>query len=200
MGLQFTAGIIALALTFLPLHNLPARQIKPNSQYQEKKVSFSVGKVNYINTDYSPVFPKTTPRYRYAFSVSSTRSSTFTHSSPYPISTPYDSIYKAAGAKFGVPWQILYGIHLTETGLGNGAIFNHQGSGAEGPMQFMPGTFNEYAVSATGGTPDINNASDAIYTAANFLQKHGSIMQGLIAYGGNISGTLRAAESRGYTP
>lgn len=111
----------------------------------------------------------------------------------------YEEVYKAAGEKFGVPWQILYGIHYTETGLRNGEIYNHQGSGAQGPMQFMPGTFRAYAVSAHGDQPNINNAEDAIYSAANFLAKHGSLEAGLRSYGGNIPGTLAAARSKGYT-
>lgn len=111
----------------------------------------------------------------------------------------YEEVYKAAGEKFGVPWQILYGIHYTETGLRNGEIYNYEGSGAQGPMQFMPGTFRAYAVSAHGGEPNINDAEDAIYTAANYLAKHGTIEAGLRYYGGNIPGTLAAARSKGYT-
>lgn len=111
----------------------------------------------------------------------------------------YEEVYKAAGEKFGVPWQILYGIHYTETGLRNGEIYNYEGSGAQGPMQFMPGTFRAYAVSAHGGEPNINDAEDAIYSAANYLAKHGTIEAGLRYYGGNIPGTLAAARSKGYT-
>jgi soluble lytic murein transglycosylase-like protein len=113
----------------------------------------------------------------------------------YPQSS-FEDVYKEAGARFGVPWQILYGIHLTETGLRNGVIFSHSGSGAAGPMQFMPGTFRAYAVE---GHPDIYNAVDAIYAAANFMAKHGSLMAGLRSYGGNIAGTLAAARAKGYT-
>ena len=116
----------------------------------------------------------------------------------YPQSD-YEEVYKAAGEKFGVPWQILYGLHYTETGLRNGEIYNKQGSGAQGPMQFMPGTFRAYGVSALGGQPDINDAEDAIYSAANFIAKHGSIEAGLRYYGGNTPGTLAAARSKGYT-
>lgn len=115
----------------------------------------------------------------------------------YPQSN-YEEVYKAAGEKYGIPWQILYGIHYTETGLRNGEIYNKQGSGAQGPMQFMPGTFRAYGVSADGGIPDINDAEDAIYSAANFLAKHGSLDAGLRYYGGNIPGTLAAARSKGY--
>lgn len=113
-------------------------------------------------------------------------------------SSSYDEVYKEAGEKFGVPWQVLYGLHLTETGQRDGTILNHQGSGARGPMQFMPQTFRAYAVDGDGdGITNIDDAKDAIYTAANFLAKHGSIYNGLNSYGGNTAGTLAAARTKG---
>jgi soluble lytic murein transglycosylase-like protein len=116
----------------------------------------------------------------------------------YPQSS-FEHVYRQAGEKYGVPWQVLYGLHLTETGLRNGNISNHAGSGAQGPMQFMPGTWRAYEVDGDGdGVADINNAADAIYGAANYLSKHGTLMAGLRAYGGNISGTLSAAKAKGY--
>ncbi|OGH10174.1 MAG: hypothetical protein A2152_03340 [Candidatus Levybacteria bacterium RBG_16_35_6] len=116
---------------------------------------------------------------------------------PTPASS-FDDVYKEAGEKYGVPWQILYGIHLTETGLRDGTIYNGAGTGARGPMQFMPGTFNAYATDGNGdGQANIDDAKDAIYTAANYLAKHGSLHNGLTSYGGNINGTLNAARERG---
>ncbi len=115
--------------------------------------------------------------------------------------TSFEEVYKQAGAKYGVPWQVLYGLHMTETGGRDGYIMNHSGSGARGPMQFMPGTFTAYAVDGDGdGKPDIDNAVDAIYTAANYLAKHGSLDNGLRSYGGNTVGTLALARSRGFNP
>ena len=115
-------------------------------------------------------------------------------------SSGYDEIYKQAGEKYGVPWQILYGLHLTETGQRNGTIYNNEGSGARGPMQFMPSTFIAYAVDGDGdGVPNIDNAKDAIYTAANYLAKHGSLDNGLRSYGGNTPGVLSAARQKGFS-
>ncbi len=114
----------------------------------------------------------------------------------YPPSS-FDNVYKQAGSQFGIPWQILYGIHMTETGLRNGPILSGYGTGARGPMQFMPGTFQAYKVD---GHPDIDNAVDAIYAAANYLAKHGGWSMGLKTYGGNYKGVLLAARSRGFTP
>jgi hypothetical protein len=118
---------------------------------------------------------------------------------PVLVSSNFDEVYKQAGEKYGVPWQVLYGLHLTETGLRDGSISNGQGSGAQGPMQFMPQTWRTYGVDGNGdGVVDINNATDAIYGAANYLAKHGGVEQGLHYYGGNTKGTLAAARARGY--
>ncbi len=123
-----------------------------------------------------------------------------THSStPAAAPTPYDSVYQQAGAKYGVPWQVLYGVHMTETGGRNGAISSGYGTGAQGPMQFMPGTWRTYGVDGDGdGVADINNAQDAIHSAANYLAKHGSLYDGLRAYGGNTNGTMAYARAKGY--
>ena len=40
---------------------------------------------------------------------------------------------------------------------------------AEGPMQFLPATFTEWAVSIDGGVADPHNIDDAVATAANYL-------------------------------
>src|SRR5680860_800278 len=42
-----------------------------------------------------------------------------------------------------------------------------------------------------------DDAKDAVYTAANYLAKHGSVYNGLKSYGGNTAGTLAAARSKG---
>lgn len=111
----------------------------------------------------------------------------------------YDAVYKSAGAKYGVPWQVLYGLHKTETGGRNGAIMNGSGSGARGPMQFMPGTWSAYGVDGDGdGVANIDSAVDAINGAANYLAKHGSLDNGLRSYGGNTPGVLTLARSQGF--
>lgn len=120
-----------------------------------------------------------------------------TNSNAKPSS--FDDAYKQAGSKFNIPWEILYGLHLTETGLRDGPISSGYGTGAQGPMQFMPGTWSLYGTDGNGdGVPDINNAVDAIFTAANYLAAHGGAIQGLKSYGGDMAGILNAARSRGY--
>lgn len=166
-----------LSLRNLPLDSKIAEKIEKEDEESKQQLTFApqVGAVQIVAT------PTSNP----------------VQATPTPPSN-FDDVYKEAGAKYGVPWQILYGIHLTETGLRDGAIFNGSGSGARGPMQFMPGTFKAYAVSASGGKPNIDEAKDAIFTAANYMAKHGSIDNGLKSYGGNYSGVLAAARARGF--
>lgn len=120
-----------------------------------------------------------------------------------PVNTPasgFDDVYKAAGAKYGIPWEILYGLHITETGGRDGMIMNGSGSGARGPMQFMPGTWAAYGVDGDGdGVANIDSAVDAIHGAANYLAKHGSLDNGLTTYGGAKARTLQLARERGYS-
>lgn len=112
----------------------------------------------------------------------------------------FDEIYRQAGAAFGVPWEILYGLHHMETGGRDGAISSGYGTGAQGPLQFMPGTWAAYGIDGNGdGTIDINNAIDAIHGAANYVSKHGTIDQALRSYGGNVQLVLDYAKSRGYS-
>ncbi|MBI2621598.1 MAG: lytic transglycosylase domain-containing protein [Candidatus Levybacteria bacterium] len=111
----------------------------------------------------------------------------------------FDEVYKQAGSKYGVPWEILYGLHIMETGGRDGAISSGYGTGAQGPLQFMPGTWTAYGVDGDGnGNADINNAVDAIHGAANYIARHGGVEQGLKSYGGDTQAALNHARSRGW--
>lgn len=125
----------------------------------------------------------------------------FENSSPQREILPagsFEQVYKDAGGRFGIPWEILYGLHLIETGLRDGPIGN--GSGPQGPLQFLPGTWTSYGIDGNGdGTADINNAVDAIYGAANYLSTHGGVEQGLRSYGQVYDKVISAARSRGYS-
>ena len=110
----------------------------------------------------------------------------------------FSQAYIDAGNKFGIPWQVLYGIHKVETGLRDGPI--DSGAGPQGPMQFMPGTWAVHGVDGNGdGVADINNAVDAIHSAANYLSKYGSIEQGLDSYGRIREDVLNIARELGYS-
>lgn len=70
--------------------------------------------------------------------------------------------YTAAADVFGIPWEYLAAINLVETGFGR--IRGTSTSGAQGPMQFMPATWEAY-----GDGGDINDAHDAIMGAGRYL-------------------------------
>jgi len=76
-------------------------------------------------------------------------------------------IYKAAGAAAGVPWEFLAAIHLVETRMGR--IKGDSTAGAQGPMQFIPTTWDIYG---QGG--DITSNRDAIFAAARLLRAGGA--------------------------
>jgi cell wall-associated NlpC family hydrolase len=90
----------------------------------------------------------------------------------------------------GLPWTVLAGIGTVESGNGTSTAPGvHSGAnfaGAEGPMQFEPATFAEYAVNADAPQPlSPYDAEDAIYTTAKMLCANG-------ARGGTQSGIEQA--------
>ena len=86
------------------------------------------------------------------------------------VSAPpiYDlmTYYREAEAEFGVPWYYLAAINLVETRMGR--IRGDSYAGAQGPMQFMPATWDAY------GYGDINDARDAIHAAGRYLRATGA--------------------------
>ena len=80
---------------------------------------------------------------------------------PEPVEVLLEA-YRDAEAEFGIPWKYLAAINLVETGIGR--IRGVSSAGAQGPMQFMPATWEAY-----GGGGDINDTHDAIRAAARYL-------------------------------
>jgi murein DD-endopeptidase MepM/ murein hydrolase activator NlpD len=81
-------------------------------------------------------------------------------------------IYQAAGAAYGVPWQVLAAINEVETDYGRDLSVSS--AGAEGWMQFLPAEWAQYGVDANGdGFMDPYNPSDAIFAAARYLRAAG---------------------------
>lgn len=84
------------------------------------------------------------------------------------------AVYEAAAATCeGLDWTVLAAIHKVETGFGTGKATSS--AGAQGPMQFMPATFESYGVDGDGdGQAHINDVEDAIFSAANLLCANGA--------------------------
>lgn len=83
-------------------------------------------------------------------------------------------IYQAAARTCeGLDWTVLAAIHKVETSFGKGRATSS--AGAQGPMQFMPTTFEAYGLDGDGdGHADINDIEDAIFSAANLLCANGA--------------------------
>ena len=74
-------------------------------------------------------------------------------------------LYEQASAETGVDWAFLAAINLIETGFGR--IDGLSTAGAQGPMQFLPTTFEEVS------DGDIDDPHDAIPAAAAYLVRRG---------------------------
>ena len=75
--------------------------------------------------------------------------------------------YRAAERGTGVGWEYLAAIHLVETRMGR--IRGVSTAGAQGPMQFIPTTWDIY-----GAGGDINDPEDAIMAAGRLLRANGA--------------------------
>jgi len=73
--------------------------------------------------------------------------------------------YRAAEARFGIDWEYLAAINFIETSMGR--IRGTSVAGAQGPMQFIPTTWDIY------GRGDINSTRDSIFAAGRFLKAQG---------------------------
>jgi murein DD-endopeptidase MepM/ murein hydrolase activator NlpD len=81
-------------------------------------------------------------------------------------------IYQAAGAQYGVRWELLAAINEIESDFGRNT--NVSSAGAVGWMQFMPATWRRYGVDANAdGRRDPYNPVDAIFAAARYLKAAG---------------------------
>ena len=74
--------------------------------------------------------------------------------------------YREAERRYGVTWEYLAAINLVETGFGR--IKGTSVAGAQGPMQFIPTTWDIYG---EGG--DVHDPRDAILAAGRLLQANG---------------------------
>jgi len=75
--------------------------------------------------------------------------------------------YREAEERFDVDWWILAAVNSIETRFGR--LKSASSAGAQGPMQFLPLTWDAYGM---GG--DIRDPRDAILGAANYLSESGA--------------------------
>jgi membrane-bound lytic murein transglycosylase B len=91
---------------------------------------------------------------------------TFKVSAPRPAAELL-GYFKKAERRFGVEWEVLAAVMFAETKFGRVKSASH--TGAQGPMQFMPGTWRAYGM---GG--DVHDHRDAVMAAANYLRASGA--------------------------
>jgi hypothetical protein len=108
-------------------------------------------------------------------------------------------LYELAGRRFDIDWSFLASIGTQE--CNNDGCQGDNGYGCAGPMQIAerpntpcspapgPTLWDRFQVSAFGGTPDINDPADAIFTAAHILRDD----MGAPATGGSYEGYYQAA-------
>jgi hypothetical protein len=72
-----------------------------------------------------------------------------------------------AEERFDVAWEVLAAVMLIETRMGR--IRSRSSAGAQGPMQFLPSTWDAYGL---GG--DVHDPHDAVLGAANYLRASGA--------------------------
>ena len=104
------------------------------------------------------------------------------------------TLYQAAAATCpGLPWTVLAAIGTVESDNGQstmpGVHSGANGAGAEGPMQFLPASFAEYAEPVPPGgvePPSPYDPTDATYAAARLLCANGA------AVGADVPGAVFA--------
>ena len=94
------------------------------------------------------------------------------------------SLWRRAGAAYGIPWQVLASINKIESNFGRN--MGPSSAGAVGWMQFMPATWLRWGTDANGdGIADPWAPEDAIFSAARYLAAAGGrtdIERGIFAY------------------
>jgi murein DD-endopeptidase MepM/ murein hydrolase activator NlpD len=114
-------------------------------------------------------------------------------------------IYQAAGAAYGIQWQVLAAINEVETDYGRDLSVSS--AGAEGWMQFLPSTWGQYGVDVNNdGFEDPYNPADAVFAAARYLKAAGGdtdIRAAILAYNHSqayLNSVLLRARLLGGTP
>jgi murein DD-endopeptidase MepM/ murein hydrolase activator NlpD len=114
---------------------------------------------------------------------------------PADISTPpavpqvrsyaeLEALWRTAGTRYGIPWEVLGAINVIESNLGRN--MGPSSAGAVGWMQFMPSTWERWGTDADGdGLADPWDPEDAITSSARYLAAAGGredLRRGIFAY------------------
>lgn len=100
-----------------------------------------------------------------------------------PAGTPYADLFSAAAARYGLPPRLLAAVAQVESNFNPAAV---SAAGAQGLMQFMPGTAAGMGVDATDPASAIDGAARLL---SGHLAKYGSVAVALAAYNAG-SGTV----------
>ena len=91
----------------------------------------------------------------------------------FPIPPYLLPVYQAAGAQYGVPWEVLASINEIESNFGRNAGVSS--AGALGWMQFIRSSWARWGTdSDVDGRRDPRNPIDAIFAAARYLRDAGA--------------------------
>jgi hypothetical protein len=113
-----------------------------------------------------------------ALSTCAALSRLFAQVQPVPSAAPFRTgppeppgallrYYQEAEQRFGVDWELLAAVNFIESKFGRSRSTST--AGAQGPMQFIPSTWEAYGL---GG--DVDDPHDAILGAANYLHASGA--------------------------
>ncbi len=104
-----------------------------------------------------------------------------------PVPADIDALYRAAAARYQIPWTVLAGIGMAETN--HGRLSATSSAGARGLMQFLPSTWASMGVDGDGdASADITNDADSVFSAAHYLTTSGlaegpdGVREALFAY------------------
>ena len=95
------------------------------------------------------------------------------------IPAAYLSLYRRAGARYGLDWTRLAAVGAIESGHGQGQatgiVAGANLHGASGPAQFLPGTWERFGLDGDGdGDRDPYDPADAIFAMASYLRASGA--------------------------
>ena len=84
------------------------------------------------------------------------------------------ALAQQVAVKYGIDWKLLAAVWQVESGKSMGST-RSSCAGAQGPMQFMPGTWRVYGIDGNGdGVKDVQNVYDALHGSANYLAINGA--------------------------